>query len=157
MKLVVTTIAMSIVIAGSSVFAQDVSDEEQIRVARAQYNDAIASHDVPGIVSFLDEEYQITTSLGQLSQGRDDDAAAWVQLFATRDDVVYVRSPESIEVSKDYPLAAEVGTWVGTWSTADGQVRTGGRFSAMWRKVDGDWKVRSELFVALYCEGISCP
>ena len=157
MKLVVTTIAMSIVIAGSFVSAQDVSDEEQIRVARAQYNDAIASHDVSGIVSFLDEEYQITTSLGQLSQGRDDDAAAWEQLFATREDVVYVRSPESIEVSKDYPLAAEVGTWVGTWSTADGQVRTGGRFSAMWRKVDGEWKVRSELFVALYCEGMRCP
>ncbi len=157
MKVLMITVAMNIVIAATSVLAQDASDEEQIRAARAQYNDAIADHDVPGIVSFLDEEYQITTSLGQLSKGRDDDAAAWEQLFATRDDVVYVRSPESIEVSKDYPLAAEVGTWVGTWSTADGQVRTGGRFSAMWRKVDGDWKVRSELFVALYCEGISCP
>lgn len=152
-----TTLAVIIVIAGSSVFAQDLSDEEQIRVARSQYNAAIAAHDVPGIVSFLDEEYQITTSLGQLSQGREDDAAAWEQLIATREDVVYVRSPESIEISRDYPLAAEVGTWVGTWLTADGQVRTGGRFSAMWRKVDGEWKVRSELFVALYCEGTRCP
>jgi ketosteroid isomerase-like protein len=156
MKLVVTTIAMSIAIAGSSVLAQEASDEEQIRIERARYNDAIANHDVPGIVSFHDEEYQVTTSLGQLEQGRDD-AVAWEQLIATREDVVYVRSPESIEVSRDYPLAAEVGTWVGTWSTIDGQVRTGGRFSAMWRKVDGDWKVRSELFVALYCEGMRCP
>jgi ketosteroid isomerase-like protein len=156
MKLVVTTIAMSIAIAGSSVLAQEASDEEQIRIERARYNDAIANHDVPGIVSFHDEEYQVTTSLGQLEQGRDD-AVAWEQLIATREDVVYVRSPESIEVSRDYPLAAEVGTWVGAWSTIDGQVRTGGRFSAMWRKVDGDWKVRSELFVALYCEGMRCP
>jgi len=156
MKLMVSIIAMSIVIAGSSVFAQDTSDEEQIRIARAQYNAAIADHDVPGIVSFHDDEYQVTTSLGQLEQGRDD-AAAWERLIASRKDVVYVRTPESIEVSKDYPLAAEVGTWLGTWSTVDGQVRTGGRFSAMWRKVDGTWKVRSELFVALYCDGMRCP
>lgn len=156
MKVLITTVATIIVTAGSPLFAQEGSDEEQIRIERARYNDAIADHDVRGIVSFHDEEYQVTTSLGQLEQGRDD-AAAWEQLIATREDVVYVRSPESIEVSRDYPLAAEVGTWVGTWSTIDGQVRTGGRFSAMWRKVDGDWKVRSELFVALYCEGIRCP
>ena len=156
MKLIVTTIAMSIVVAGSSIFAQDTSDEEQIRTARAQYNAAIADHDVPGIVSFHDDEYQVTTSLGQLEQGRDD-AAAWVQLIAARKDVVYVRSPESVEVSKDYPLAAEVGTWVGTWTTPDGPVRTGGRYAAMWRNADGVWKVRSELFVALYCEGVRCP
>lgn len=157
MKLLTIISATSIVISGSSVFAQGMFDEKLIREARAQYNAAIREHDVPGIVSFLDEEYQITTSLGQLSQGRDADAAAWKQLFATREDVVYVRSPESIEVSRDYPLAAEVGTWVGTWTTIDGQVRTGGRFSAMWRKVDGEWKVRSELFVALYCDGMRCP
>lgn len=157
MKLSMTVFAIVFAITSLSILAQDVTDEEQIRVARARYNAAIADHNVPGIVSFLDEEYQITTSLGQLSEGRDDDAAAWKQLFATRKDVLYVRSPESIEVSKDYPLAAEVGTWVGTWTTVDGKVRTGGRFSAMWRKVDGEWKVRSELFVALYCDGTRCP
>ena len=157
MKVLFSAVAMTIVIVGSSVSAQDVSDEEQIRIERARYNDAIEDHDVPGIVSFLDGEYQITTSLGQLSQGRDNDADSWEQLFASREDVLYVRTPEAIEVSKDYPLAAEVGTWVGTWSTVDGPVRTGGRFAAMWRKADGMWKVRSELFVALYCDGVRCP
>lgn len=156
MKVFKTTVAIIILIAGSSVFAQDASDEEQIRAERARYNDAIADHDVAGIVSFHDDEYQVTTSLGQLEQGRDD-AAAWEQLIASRKDVLYVRTPESIEVSKDYPLAAEAGTWVGTWSTADGPVSTGGRYAAMWRNADGVWKVRSELFVALYCEGVHCP
>ena len=157
MKALMTTVALVFVIVGSFVSAQQPSNEQQIRSARAQYNDAIANHDVPRIVSFLDEEYQITTSLGQLSQGREDDAAAWEELIASRQDVLYVRTPESIEISSDYPLAAEVGTWVGTWSTVDGPVRTGGRYAAMWRNTDGAWKVRSELFVALYCEGVRCP
>lgn len=156
MKAIVTTVAIVVSFAGQITFAQYASDVEQIREARARYNDAIADHDVPGIVSFHDDEYQVTTSLGQLEQGRDD-AASWELLIASRANVLYIRSPESIEVSKDYPLAAEVGTWVGTWSTVDGQVRTGGRYSAMWRKVNGQWKVRSELFVALYCEGVRCP
>ena len=155
MRVFISIVAMTIVI-GSSVIAQDASDEEQIRMARARYNDAIADHNVPGIVSFHDDEYQVTTSLGQLEQGRDD-TAAWEQLIASRANLLYVRTPEIIEVSKDYPLAAETGTWLGTWSAADGPVRTGGRYAAMWRKADGKWKVRSELFVALFCEGSRCP
>lgn len=150
-------IAFTLSIATPSAIAQDSSDIDQIRAARADYNDAIARHDVPAIVSFLDEEYQVTTSLGQLLQDRDGEAAAWRDLIKSREDLLYVRSPESIEVSSDYPLAAELGTWVGTWSTNQGEVRTGGRYAAMWRQVDGVWKVRTELFVALYCTGASCP
>jgi len=143
--------------AATVAIAQNDSDIEQIRIARAEYNDAIARHGVTRIVSFLDEEYQITTSLGQLLQDRDGEAAAWQELIQSREDLLYLRSPESIEISADYPLAAEVGTWVGTWSTDQGKVRTGGRYAAMWRLVSGAWKVRSELFVALYCDGASCP
>ena len=137
--------------------AQDHPDIQQIRAARAKYNDAIARHDVTGIVSFFDAEYQITTGLGQLLQDRDGEAGAWRDLIEGRENLLYVRSPDSIEISSNYPLAAELGTWVGTWTTHQGEVRTGGRYAAMWRQVDGVWKVRSELFVALYCDGASCP
>ncbi len=137
--------------------AQDVSDEASIRDARSRYNEAILRQDVDGIVSFFDEDYQVTTSLGELLQGRDGEAAAWQGLFDSRRELNYVRQTETVEVSRRYPLAAETGEWVGTWMTDDGAVRTGGHFTAMWRKVDGVWKVRSELFVALYCEGLSCP
>jgi len=131
--------------------------ETEIRDARAAYNAAIARHDVAAIISFMDEEYQITTSLGQLLQGRNAEAIGWQALIDSRQELLYVRSPDAIKISEDYPLAAETGTWVGTWSTGNGRVRTGGHYSAMWRLVDGAWKVRSELFVALYCEGVDCP
>jgi len=149
-------ITMLFLFAIPSAQAQD-DQAGRIHAARDVYNEAIARHDVAAIVSFLDDEYQITTSLGQLLQGPDAEAASWRDLFASRPDVLYVRSPESIEISNDYPLAAETGTWSGTWSTGDGPVRTGGRYSAMWRRVDDEWKVRSELFVALFCDGAGCP
>ena len=136
---------------------QDEQDAERIRAARADYNVAIADHDVERILDFLDEDYQITASLGQMSSGRGNEAEIWRELFASRRDVVYVRSPENIRVSDRYPLASESGNWEGRWITENGAVQTGGSYSAMWRKVDGKWKVRSELFVALYCEGVDCP
>ena len=157
MKNIQKTFVAAALLVAVSVSAQNDLGEEQIRQTRSQYNVAIAQHNVPAIVSFLDEEYQVTTSLGQLSQGRDGEAASWSDLIATRQDVLYVRTPELIEVSSDYPLAAETGSWIGTWSTAAGPVRTGGRYAAMWRQVEGDWKVRSELFVALFCVGAMCP
>ncbi len=150
-------ILIAILLAGVPLFAQDLSESDRIRNARDQYNNAIARHDVEAIMSFIDNEYQITTSLGQLIQGRDGEAAAWQDLFSNRQDVLYVRTPQTVELSSAYPLAAEAGTWVGTWSTPHGAVRTGGHYSAMWRQSDGEWKVRSELFVALYCEGLGCP
>jgi len=150
-------IAVAVLVTGPQALAQNDRNEDRIRNARAEYNDAIARHDIPAIISFLDEQYQITTSLGKLEQGRDSEISSWQELFASRKDVLYVRSPETIEVSDDYPLAAESGTWVGSWSTKEGPVRTGRRYAAMWHEVDGKWKVRSELFVALFCEGIRCP
>lgn len=150
-------VCAALTLAGSFGFAQETTDEEAIREARELYNKAIQRHDVDGIVSFFDEDYQVTTSLGELLQGKDGEATAWRGLFESRQDLIYVRRTENVEVSRRYPLAAETGNWVGTWMTGRGPVRTGGHYTAMWRKVDGTWKVRSELFVALYCDGLSCP
>ncbi|MDH4107608.1 MAG: nuclear transport factor 2 family protein [Gammaproteobacteria bacterium] len=135
----------------------DAGDEQLIRAARAESNAAIARHDVDGIIGAMDSDYQVTTSLGVFARGQEEERDVWTSMFASRDGLLYVRNTEAIELSADYPLAAETGRWTGTWQTDDGDVRTGGRYMAMWRKTDGRWKLRSELFVALYCEGRACP
>lgn len=137
--------------------AADQEDEQAIRDARAASNAAIAAHDVGGIVGAMDADYQVTASLGAFGRGIDEETDIWTDMFASRPKLLYVRTPDGIEISADYPLAAESGRWSGSWETADGPVRTGGSYAAMWRKVGGAWKIRSELFVALYCEGAGCP
>lgn len=132
------------------------SAAEEIRSLRTQSNAAIARHDVKGVVDLLDVEYQITTGSGALSQGRSAESEAWAAVFARAADIVYVRTPASIEVSTTGGRAAESGTWTGSWSTSAGLRKVGGRYAAHWRLVDGKWRIRSELFVTLSCAGPAC-
>ncbi len=129
----------------------------RITALRTQFNDAIARHDADAIPGFLDTPYQITTSTGQLLQSTpEEDAVAWAEIFRDRPDVIYVRTPEKVQVSDNMALAAESGTWTGGWSGADGAVELGGSYFAQWRRVGGDWKIRAEVFVRLSCTGDGC-
>jgi ketosteroid isomerase-like protein len=125
-------------------------DTKSIRLARESSNQAIAQHDVDGIVSFLDQEYVITISSGVIENGRETAAESWAGHFADFPDVVYVRTPEEVTISSSNPLAIENGTWLGTMTTPDGALERGGQYTAAWRKTDGEWKIYSELFVVLY-------
>ncbi len=125
-------------------------DTKTIRLARESSNQAIVQHDVDGIVSFLDQEYVITISSGVIENGRDTAAKSWAHHFADFPDVVYVRTPAEVTISSSNPLAIENGTWVGTMTTPNGALEKGGQYTAAWRKVDGAWKIYSELFVLLY-------
>jgi ketosteroid isomerase-like protein len=136
--------------------SQVLSDEAQIRRARAESNRAIARHDVTGIVAFLADEYQVSASNGSFMRGRAEMGNAFAARFAEFGDATYVRTPESVVVSTSGQAAAETGRWVGSWTTPAGPFRTGGRYAAYWRKVAGKWLIHSELFVPLFCTGQGC-
>jgi ketosteroid isomerase-like protein len=129
---------------------------EAIRAQRATSNEAIARHDVEAIQSFLDEDYVITISTGLIERSREEHGRSFAAHFAEYPDVVYVRTPEKITLSEAYPLAIESGTWVGTRTTSNGKLESGGEYTAAWRKTDNVWRIYSELFVALYCNGADC-
>lgn len=130
--------------------------EEAIRTRRAAFNDAIAAHDVAAAVSFLDADYQITTGAGDTSQGRFNEIEAWREVFTTADDIVYVRTPERVDVASPPVRGYESGRWHGSWTAPDGLQELGGRYTAHWRLVDGRWRIRSEIFVTLWCDGPDC-
>ena len=131
-------------------------DEERIRALRAASNAAIARHDVDGILSVLDDAFHVTAGGGAMFDGGEAMGAVFAELFETFPDIVYVRTPETIEVGASGMAASERGAWVGTWTAPGGPVRTGGHYSAYWRR-DGDaWRLRAEIFVTLFCEGTGC-
>jgi hypothetical protein len=70
--------------------------------------------------------------------------------------MIFVREPEFIEASPNWPLAYESGTWTGRHGNPDGPAVISGRYSAQWVKRDGHWLIRSEVFVALHCSGDGC-
>ena len=141
---------------GTAESAKGQTPADDIRSLRKQSNAAIARHDADAVVSFLDAEYQITVGTGKLYHGKAAESEGWREEFAQAADLVYVRTPQSVEVSSSGNRAAEIGVWTGSWTTPDGPRRYHGRYAAHWIKVSGSWKIRAELFVTLGCEGVGC-
>ena len=137
----------------STISAQ--SDEQRIRDARARSNAAIAAHDVDVVSRFWMDNVQVVTSTGVSDAGRDLNRARIAGIFKERPDVVYVRTPETVEIFEAWNVASERGRWTGQWTQSDGITRIGGTYLAQWRKVNGEWLIQAELFVPTKCSGSS--
>ena len=130
-----------------------------IREARASQNAAIALGDFAAVARFWTEDVEIRRGLGQLVVGRD----AYQRLMApdsselrTGSALVYQRTPSAVEVSSQWPLAYEAGTWAGHQGRADGPIAISGRYAAQWVKRGARWLIRGEVFVALACADAGC-
>lgn len=127
-------------------------DAAEIRAARAQQNQAIAARDFDRVADLWIEDVQITAGLGFTLHGRE----AYRRAFSADSGMVYRREPDQVQVSSNWPLAWETGSWTGRRANQGGAPLLAGRYSAQWFKQDGKWRIRSELFVALQCSGVSC-
>ena len=130
-------------------------DETAIRNARAENNRAIAAHDTIAIASIWLPEFWLVSSANAQSAGRDAARARFAQIFASRPDVVFVRTPETIHVNPSWGQAAESGHWTGRWTQSDSVTLVGGRYFAKWRKVNGRWMLLAEVYVQTACSGSS--
>ncbi|HSR14412.1 MAG TPA: nuclear transport factor 2 family protein [Gemmatimonadales bacterium] len=145
-------LALALTALAAPVAAQQ-SDEEVIRAARAASNRAIAAHDADALAVTWMEDYHITPSTSDLLAGREANRRLFVELFRSRPDVVYVRTPDSVAVNRSWAVAAEQGHWTGQWTQAGASIRIGGSYYAQWRKSDGRWLIQAEVFVPTWCEG----
>ncbi len=127
-------------------FAQnnDQGDIAAIKASRAASNAAIAQHDIDGIAKYWLPDFVQTIGRGTSLTGKDTITASWKALFKTNKTVLYVRTPTAIVIGDNGIMAWETGIW-----TAKNSYSNGGNYSAMWRKIDGIWKLQTELFVSL--------
>lgn len=132
------------------------SAEAEIRTARAAQNKAIADRDFDAAASFWTEDVTMRRALGQAVTGRADYQEMVVSSSAGDNAVIYQREAVTVQVSDRWPLAYEEGQWSGHLGHVDGQAVIGGRYAAQWVNRDGRWLIRSEVFVALTCEGAGC-
>jgi Domain of unknown function (DUF4440) len=135
-------------LAYGSAAAQQDPDQALIRNIRSTSNHAIAAGDAVGFSASLDKDFMVVTGNGSLLS-REAYIAAFAKDFEDPHSVRFERIVDSIDISDSVPLAAEHGHWTGR--VAGGPVLFSGTYLAMWRKTAGDWKLRSELFVALAC------
>jgi ketosteroid isomerase-like protein len=126
-------------------FSQIQNDEALIRKARQASNEAIARRDLEGVAKFLLEDFVIIRGSGAIEIGKERNIQMWKKMIEETPQTYFERAPSEIIISNNNPnLAWESGTWKGfnTYSK-------GGRYSAQWKKKDGEWKLQAELFVAL--------
>ncbi|MBL8379916.1 MAG: nuclear transport factor 2 family protein [Burkholderiales bacterium] len=128
-------------------------DAALIRAARERSNRAIAAHDLDAIAGAWTDDVHVLASAGTSSTGREANRQSLAAQFAKRPDTVYVRTPVEVDVFAAWGVAAERGDWVGRWTEPDGPLEIGGSYEAQWRRVDGSWLIRAELFVPHWCKG----
>src|SRR5207248_2972044 len=104
----------------------------------------------------LKDDVIVVAASGKLIQARaaikDEIEARWKR----EPDLLFVRTPASIEISRSDAAASERGTWTGHATTSSGSADWRGEYQAVWRKsITGaglpSWTIASELFVALDC------
>jgi hypothetical protein len=132
-----------------------------VRESRAASNDALAKRNAEAVTSFFTNDGHLIASSGSEYDGTDSIQKGYADVFAERPDVVYVRTPESIEESRSDGAVSERGTWTGTWTTPAGPIEMRGQYLAVWRRSIGDngtpaWRTQSELFVPMDCTGGGC-
>ena len=148
---------VSIVVAGawwSTAVAAD--DRALVAAARVAQNRAIAAGDLDLVASFWTDDVTVRRALGQPLSGRAAAVEALKPAGPPASHLVYQRLTREIEVSPNWPLAFETGTWEGHLGSRTGPTAIGGRYSAQWVKRGGRWLIRSEVFVALTCGGAGC-
>ncbi|SDZ93537.1 YybH family protein [Pedobacter hartonius] len=122
---------------------QDKEAVENIRRARENSNAAIREHNVAGVAKYWLDEMIVISGEGGQYVGKNALIAVFTEMFAEKDPLVFERVPSEIKIAESGILAWETGSW----AYENAQAR--GNYSAMWRKVNGNWLTRSELFVSL--------
>jgi ketosteroid isomerase-like protein len=145
------SLLLAVLLTLTALFTTGASDVAAIRAARAGQNQAIAAGDAERIASYWTDDVTVRSGLGASVSGR----AEYRQKIGST-GLIYVRTPSTIEVSDHWPLAFESGNWTAQRGGVSGPEVMGGRYSAQWVKRDGRWLIRSEVFVALTCNGAGC-
>lgn len=130
-------------------------DETLIRSVRQKSNDAIARQDTVALAETWTTDYHIISSRNFEISGMENNRHNFAREFATKKELLYVRTTGNLELFTDWNMASESGTWTGQWREPDGLVKFSGTYLAKWHKVGGQWKIRAEIFVPLSCSGSS--
>lgn len=137
--------------------ASAAADEAAIRAARVTQTRALAENDLPTVVKYWTPDITIRRAMGQSLDGAP---AARKVLEPTGNPnapvIIYQRETVSVQASENWPLAYEEGRWSGHLNSVANAPIIGGRYSAQWVKRDGQWLIRSEVFVALTCAEAGC-
>lgn len=146
-------VASAMMLASAPITLHGQDAESVIRDRRLEQNAAIAAADYDRVAALWIGDVTVTAGLGSLLRGSE----AYRSAFEATAGIIYRRVPSTIEKAAQWGIAWEVGQWIGYESaTGPEDPLIGGNYSAQWVLHEGEWLIRSELFVALTCRDRAC-
>ena len=157
-RILIVIILISSTIASCNRQSKTTNDPEEtlIRSARRLSNEAIAKKDTAVLASVWTLDYHLVTSRNFERSGRIANRDWFANEYNSKPDVIYVRTPETIQVFSSWNMASESGTWEGHWTENGEPCELSGSYFAKWHKINGRWMIRAEVFVPLSCSGKFC-
>lgn len=133
--------------------SEPLKEEVAIREVRQLSNQAIAKHDTVALIKGWATDYHMITSRNAEVSGDTNAVHKFADEFKVRPDVIYIRTPDKVEVFTKWNMASEQGKWTGQWTDHNEVIRVSGTYFAKWHYVNNQWLIRAEVFVPLACEG----
>lgn len=104
-----------------------------IRLARAEFNRALAAADLAAIGPILSPDVVLVTGTDSaVIAGRKAQLLAWKREFAVPDRTLYTRTTETIVPSAAEPIAMELGRWQAR-SAGSQEAIASGTYAAKWQ------------------------
>ncbi len=123
------------------------TDLEQIIKVRKTSNEALKSFNNELSYTVLTDDVMITTGNGTLINGKEE-YRKYDNEFDSN-TMYWIRTTDELELNMERGLAWESGIWKGYDIKKGSNPIINGKYSAMWTKETGEWKIKSQLFVTL--------
>jgi ketosteroid isomerase-like protein len=129
-----------------------------LRRLRLENNAAMAHRDLAQTMAIAADDYVLVGGNDGVHRSKADMQSIWAGDFADPKGLPCVRTPDRFEIGEygGVRRAAETGAWVCPAATPQGEERLSGRYFAHWSKRSGSWKVVSDNYVTLRCDGPGC-
>ena len=131
--------------------------QQVIRNRSAIWNTAFNNHDTNAVTSLFDTSAVLITG-GARQIGIENCRLLFKSLFTRRPDITSYNWPGSIEVNEKWHVAYETGNWIESWTEkGDNDIsEIKGKYCLMWRYLNGNWYIISDIFTPLQCSGSYC-
>lgn len=121
------------------------AEEQAIRDLVRRWDAAIAAKDLDAVAGMYMEDAVLMPPNAPLVRGRAAIRSGWSDMFQTPGFSLSV-TPTTVDVAASGDMAEEVGTWRFSGETPQGPMSDEGKYVVVWKKVDGEWKVSSDIF-----------
>lgn len=124
--------------------ADRASEEQRIRELEQQWAQAAGRRDLDAALAFYAPDAYFLVPNAPPARGTEQIRQHWQGMFALP-NVSLSFQPTQIVVSEDGNMAHDYGSYTLAYDGSNGRITDQGKYSVVWRKINGEWKVVSDM------------